>query len=317
MSTIPAVAPHSSRASRALRARQVARRFITNPSAATGVGLLAFFLLLSLIHPIMMDTVWAGDQMAYRPIAGYDTTISSHPAPPSLRHLLGTDTLGRDVLSMLMVSLRPTFVTAMLAAAVIGATSLLAAAAAATIRGAVDTLVNLVSESLLLLPAPVVIIVAMIAFPPDVFNNVHAGLLYGVLAGLSTATIVLRTQALSVMARPFVAASRVAGSGSWRVIRRELIPHLIPLAIVQMMVGVVGVIVATAFAQYLTNPNDTVGLGTMLYSGLAYQGFLITQVAWNVLLAAGLTITGLSAAFYLVGRGITQITDPEYLAADR
>ena len=306
-----------SRASRLHRARRLGRRFITNKSAAIGVALLAFFVLLSLLHPIMMETVWAGDQMAYRPVAGYDTTISSHPASPSFRHLLGTDTLGRDVLSMLMVSLRPTFVSAMIAAAIIGVTSILAASAAASIRGPVDTLTNLVSESLLLLPAPVVIIVAMIAWPPEVFSHVHAGIVYGLLAGLSTATIVLRTQALSIMSRPFVAASRVAGARSWRIIRKELIPHLIPLAIVQMMVGVVGVIVATAFAQYLTNPDDTVGLGTMLYSGLTFQGFFITTVAWNVLLAAALSITGLSAAFYLIGRGITQISDPRALAADR
>lgn len=166
------------------------------------------------------------------------------------------------------------------------------------------------ADALVLLPAPVVIILVAIALPPERFGSLETGLLYGVLAGLSTATIVLRAQALTVMGKPFVEAARVAGGGAWHLIRTHVVPHLLPLAVVQMMVAVVGVIVATAFAQYLTNPRDVLGFGTLLYSGLTFQGFLTTTVAWNVLLSAALSITGLCAGFYLVGRGIRQLGDP-------
>lgn len=286
-----------------------------SPAAVVGASLLLLFVLLAVLHPVLMSTVWADEAIAYRPVAGYDATIAQHPSPPSARHLLGTDTLGRDVLSMLMVALRPTLVTAFSAALLIGAISVVASSAAAYFRGAVDTSVNLIADALVLLPAPVVIILVAIVFPPSVFGSLEAGVLYGVLAGASTATVVLRSQALAVMAKPFIQASRIAGGGGWHMIRVHLVPHLLPLALVQMMVGVVGVIVATAFAQYLTNPNDTLGLGTMVYSSLTYQGTFATAVPWNVLLSASLSITGLCAAFFLLGRGIRQLTDPRAVAA--
>ena len=293
------------------------RSFIRNVSAMSGLLLLLLFVGLALVHPVLMATVWGDEPTVYRAVAGYDITIATHPSPPSLRHLLGTDTLGRDVLSMLMVALRPTMVTALTTALVVGVLSVAASSVAAYFRGAVDTSISLLSDALVLLPAPVVIILVTIAFPVDVFGPFEAGLLYGVLAGLSTATIVLRSQALAVMAKPFIEASRIAGGGAGHLIRVHLVPHLVPLAVVQMMVGVVGVIVATAFAQYLTNPRDVLGLGTLLYAGLTFQGFLITTVAWNVLVSAALSITGLCAAFYLLGRGIRQLNDPRVVTAGR
>lgn len=317
----PATDPVTAPRHRGIRRRHPVRRALravgTNPSLLVGTALLALFVVLSLIHPLLMSTVWADQQMVYRPVAGYDLSIATHPSPPSLRHLLGTDTLGRDVLSMLMVALRPTLVTAMVAAATIGVTSVVLSAAAAYRRGAVDTGIGLVSDALVLLPAPVVIILIGIAFPDDAFGPVQLGLIYGLLAGPSTATIILRSQAIAVMARPFMEASRVAGGGGFHLVRAHLVPHLLPLAFVQMMVGVVGVIVAAAFAQYLTNPVDTLGLGTMLYAGLTYQGFAETTIAWNLLLAGGLSITGLCAAFFLLGRGARQLTDPKAIADRR
>lgn len=296
------------------RLRRGLRAFAGNPSLLIGTLLLVAFLALSLLHPVFMRTIWAHDQMAYRPLAGFDTTIAFHPSPPTMRHWLGTDVLGRDVLSMLMVALRPTLVTALVAALTIGVASVVASATAAYRGGVADTVVVLLADALVLLPAPVVIILVAIAFPADVFAPWQLGLLYGLLAGLSTATIILRSQAIAVMARPFMEASRVAGGSGPHIVRVHLVPHLLPLAFVQMMVGVVGVVIAVAFAQYLTHPNDTLGLGTLLYAGLTFQGFVTDEVAWNLLLSGALSITGLSAAFFLIGRGARQLTDPRAIS---
>lgn len=269
------------------------------------------FVVLAVGHPVLTATIWADEQMVYRPVAGFDTSIAVHPSPPSGRHFLGTDALGRDVLSVLMVALRPTLVTAGTAAIVLGLVSVLAASVAAYFRGVTDTVASLVADALLLLPAPVVIILLAVAYPESLAPAV-AGILYGLLAGLSSATIVLRSQALTVMAKPFIEASRVAGGGAWHTISRHLLPHVIPLAIVQMMAGVVGVIIATGFAQYIVHPKDTLGLGTMIYSALTYQGFVASGIAWNSLLAGALSITLLAAAFYLMGYGVRQLVDPVY-----
>lgn len=282
-----------------------------NRPFTVGVVLLSAFVVLAVIHPLLMSTVWSGEQMVYRPVAGFDATIASHPAPPSTRHLLGTDALGRDVLSVLMVALRPTLVTSAVAAVVLGLCSVLAATLAAYFQRRVDTAVSLVADALILLPAPVVIILLAIAFP-ETLRPVETGVLYGILAGLSGATVVLRSQALAVMAKPFIEASRIAGGGAWHTIRTHLLPHVVPLAVVQMMAGVVGVIVATGFAQYVVHPIDSLGLGTMIYSGLTYQGFVSTRIAWNSLLAGSVSITLLAAGFYLVGFGVRQLLDPAH-----
>ncbi len=103
--------------------------FRENPIGLVGIGLIVFFGLMAALHPILMKTVW--DTRVYDPIIGYDTTIIVHPSPPrwlanpnnplqewSLRHLLGTDPLGRDVLSQLMYSTQSEFALGIMAAVV-------------------------------------------------------------------------------------------------------------------------------------------------------------------------------------------------------
>lgn len=294
---------------RARHAGASLRTFLRNPLAATGVAILTIYVTMAVAHPILMATVWRPYGMVYRPEAGFDLEIAFHPAPPSGRHLLGTDALGRDVLSMLLHATGPTLVTALTAAVTIGIVATLAAAVAVTFRGGVDLTVGQIADALVLLPAPIVLIVLGIA-RPETFTAPVFGAVYGVLAGLGGATIVLRSQALGVMARPFITAARTAGGGPWHVLRVHLLPHLVPMAVVQMMAGVVGVIVAQGFVQYLLHAQTTLGYGSLIYSGLTYQGLVTTDVAWNVLLAGALGISILCGAFHLVSLGLRQVTDP-------
>ena len=90
--------------------------FAENPIGLVGVAIILFFLSFIFIHPILMNTVW--DPNVYDPVIGYDISIVAHPAPPSARHILGTDPLGRDVLSQLMWSTRSEFILGLVAALV-------------------------------------------------------------------------------------------------------------------------------------------------------------------------------------------------------
>ena len=78
--------------------------FTENPIGLIGLGVIVFFGLLSIAHPILMATVWKAS--VYDPVRGIDLEIAYHPSAPSARHLLGTDPQGRDVLSQLMYSAR-------------------------------------------------------------------------------------------------------------------------------------------------------------------------------------------------------------------
>ena len=76
--------------------------FAENKIGLFGLGIILFFGLMASAHPILMNTIW--EPRIYDPIIGYDTEVLLHPSSPSVRHLLGTDPLGRDVLSQLMYS---------------------------------------------------------------------------------------------------------------------------------------------------------------------------------------------------------------------
>jgi peptide/nickel transport system permease protein len=83
------------------------RIFQKNRIGLIGLGIIGFFLALTLIQPLLTATVW--DRKVYDPVMGFDPSVAASPAPPSARHWLGTDPLGRDVLSQLMYSTRSEF----------------------------------------------------------------------------------------------------------------------------------------------------------------------------------------------------------------
>lgn len=298
---------------RTLRVRLAAaaaavRRGLGQRAIVIGLAILVVAIVGALAHPVLTSTLWAGEPMTYRPEAGYDLAID-HPSGPSGRHWLGTDPLGRDITSMLLYALRPSLVIALTAAATIGLVAIASAAASAVLGRRVDAALSSLADGLLLLPAPIVLIIFGFA-RPEVFTPVVFGATYGIITGLSAAAIVLRTHALQVMTRPFIAAARVAGAGRWRLVRHHLVPHLLPLAAVQMTTGVVGVIVAAGFVEFLGASRTRVGLGSMIYHGLAYQGALSSDIAWEVLLTGSLTISALAGAFYLLSIGFRQLLDP-------
>jgi len=82
------------------------------------------------------------------------------------------------------------------------------------------------------MPAPLVMVIIGFMLDIDPFKF---GLIYGFLVGLGVVSIVLRSHALTVVNRTFIDAARVAGGGSLHVIFKHLVPHLIPLAAVNML----------------------------------------------------------------------------------
>ena len=88
--------------------------FSRNPLALFGVFLIVLCALMAIIHPILMATVWS--PAIYSPVTGFDIAYAPHPSLPSVDHLLGTDPLGKDVLSLLLASTAPTFTMGIAAA---------------------------------------------------------------------------------------------------------------------------------------------------------------------------------------------------------
>ncbi len=277
------------------------RALVTEPLSAAGISLIVLFGLGALTHPLLRATVWRHNM--YNPVTGFDLSLA-HPSSPSSVHLLGTDVLGRDVLSMVLAGARPAWVVALVAAFVTAGVALLVGVFGAGLGGKVDAVLSRVSDGFLLLPAPVFVLVIseQVDLEPLAF-----GLVYGLVTGLGAGAIVLRSQAIKVMAEPFVDAARVAGGRRAHIVVHHLIPHLIPLAALYMLLAVVGALVAYGFAAFLGQTARTANWGSMIYDGITFAGYG-GHVPWNSLLTATGALSLFAAGFYLISAGIREIT---------
>lgn len=287
------------------------RVVVSNPKVAVGLALLILFLALIPAHFFLQSFVWH-HAFTYDPTFGFDQSVQN-PAGPSGTHWLGTDSRGRDVVSILTYAARPTMTVALIAAGVIGVISLFLGAVAAYRRGWVDGLVSHVGDAVVLLPPLLAVLVLGIGRSDEAFGPVEIGLTFGVLYGLGPATAAVRTAAMAVMVKPFIEAARVAGGDGRWLVTRHVLPHLVPQAGVQMMIGVTGAVVAEAFLSYFVAVGDVIGFGQMVYDGITWSELFagIAARPWWVMGSGAGAIALVASAFYLIGIGLREAFDPK------
>jgi peptide/nickel transport system permease protein len=282
------------------------RIFSSNRLSMLGLILLFIFSLMAVIHPLLLKTVWP--KVVYDPVVGYDIYTQPWPNGPSAGHLLGVDALGRDIFSMLLAATHTTFIVAASAALTAAFISTLIASTSAYFRGPIDTFFSNISNSVLILPVPVMMVLLASRYW-EIIGPWQFGLIYGLLAGASSAAIVLRAHALKMMTKPFIDAARVAGGGSLHILVRHLIPHMLPLVTVQMMLTAAGAVVADGFIAFLgLRAIPELNWGTMVYNSLIMSRY--TAVSWEQLLAPTICLSLFTASMYFVARGIDDLIDP-------
>jgi peptide/nickel transport system permease protein len=294
--------------------RRGLRDFSHNRLALIGVGIILAYGLAALIYPLLLGTVW--ETGLYDPTTGFDPDLV-HPSAPSAGHLFGTDALGRDVLSQLLSATRATWVMAIVAAFTTAVVATLVGAVSALFRGWVDAVIARVSDAFLLLPAPIFMLVIGSSEVSQNIGPLEFGLIYGAITGIGAGAIVIRAQALKVIAAPFIDAARVAGVRRWRLLTHHVLPHLYPLAAVFMMLSVVGAIVADGFASWLGQTGTRINWGTMVYYGVNFPNPVTGEPVWNAIIPPSLALSIFAAAFYLVSVGLREVADPRYRAARR
>jgi peptide/nickel transport system permease protein len=281
-----------------------ARTFAENPIGLVGLAIILFFAILAVLHPILIEQVW--NPNIYDPVIGYDATIVGHPSPPSPRHLLGTDPLGRDVLSQLMWSTRSEFALGVVAALVTVLIATTIGAVSAYFGGWVDTLFMRLADLVIMTPVITILIVLSTLF--DV-GLIELAIILGLLSGFGGATIIIKSQALTVKVRAYIEAARVAGGGDAHIILRHIIPNLMPLSFLYMMFAVNSAIASEAVLSFFGLLNIRMSWGLMIYT-TSYTGYLLDMTKWWLIFPAGLSITFLCAAFYLVGRALDEVINP-------
>src|SRR5690554_1564023 len=324
--------------------------FRENKMGMVGLVLIGIFAVMAISHPILMATVW--DPKVYHPVTGYDAVLTeftvveevtdetseielmearlklnptidvgdtvripAQPAPPTWTgenpHYLGTDPQGRDILSQLLYSTRAAFFLGAVAALTTVIIATTVGSVAAYFGGWIDGGLMRFADLILLMPLLPLLIVMSAAFD---INMVMLGVLIGILNGFGGVAIVLKSQALSIKVKAYIDAAKVAGGGDWHVIFRHIVPNVLPLSFLYMMFGVTEAIAIEATLSFFGLLNVPMTWGVMINTAQA-NGYLLSSTQyWWLLFPAGLAVTFLAFAFFIVGRGMDEVINPRLRA---
>ena len=278
--------------------------YTQNPIGLIGLGVIVFFGLFALAHPILMATVW--ERRVYDPVSGIDLEQGYHPAPPSPRHLLGTDPLGRDVLSQLMYSTRFEFGLGILSAVITVVIATSIGAIAAFYGGVVDSVLMRLADLVIMIPFLPILIVLSALIAVGMFQ---LALVIGILSGFGATTIVIKSQGLAIKVKPYIEAARVAGGSNSHIILKHMVPNLIPISLLYMMFIVTAAIFTEAILSFFGLTTIEMSWGMMINTTQLF-GYILRFDTWYLLVPASMAITTLCAAFYLVGRALDEVVNP-------
>ena len=279
--------------------------FVESRIGVLGLAIIVLFALMAIAHPILMNTVW--DDRTYDAVTGFAFEETEQPAPPSWKHPLGTDPLGRDVLSQLLRSTRSEFILGITAALTTVVIATTVGAVSAYYGGVVDTFFMRLADLIIALPGISLLIVLNAFFD---LSLLQLGFLFGILGGFGGTAIVLKSQALSIKVKPYIEAARVAGGSQFHIIFVHIVPNVIPLSLLFMMFTVTGAIFAEAVLSFFGLLDIRMSWGIMISTANS-GGYLLGGTRfWWLIVPAGASITLLSGAFYLVGRGLDEVVNP-------
>ncbi|HEY8368917.1 MAG TPA: ABC transporter permease [Thermodesulfobacteriota bacterium] len=239
-------------------------------------------------------------------LAPYDPNalnLDAQLSPPSAAHPLGTDDLGRDVLSRMLYGARISLSVGFVAVGIAIAIGIVLGGLAGYYGGRVDQVIMWLVDVMLVFPS-IFLILAVIAFVGPGLFKIMA--IIGLTGWMGTTRLV-RAEFLALREREFVAAVRAQGARDARIIFRHILPNAVAPVLVSATFGVAGAILTESALSFLglgvPPPNAT--WGSLLSDGKA-----MIEVAWWLTVFPGLAIFVVSLAYNLLGEGIRDALDP-------
>jgi len=265
-----------------------------SPKLAVGLGLIGVVVLVGLVGPLVV-----GDPSAVRDIG---------LTPPGGEFWLGTTQTGQDVVAQLAYATRGSLQIGLIVGVLATVLSAVFGIVGSYAGGLVDEAFSLFSNVMLVIPGlPLVIVIA--GFVPAAQRGSWTVAIVLAVTGWAASARVLRAQTLSLRNRDYVAAARVAGEKTWRVITVEVLPNLLPVLASQFVFAVVLAILSEAGLSFLgLGASNSSTLGTMLY--YAQNGFALQREAWWWFVPPGLVIALFGCGLSLVNFSIDEIINP-------
>ena len=223
--------------------------------------------------------------------------------PPSPAHLLGTDTLGRDVLSRIIFGARVSLLVGFVAVGIATLIGLLVGALAGYYGGVLDQILMRLVDLMLCFPTIFLILAVIAVLGPSIWNIMAV---IGLTGWMGVARLV-RAEFLSLREREFVVAARALGASDVRLIWRHLLPNALTPVMVSATLGVAGAILVESSLSFL-------GLGvqppTPSWGNMLTMGKDNIEIAWWLSVFPGLAILVTVMSYNLLGEGIREAIDP-------
>ena len=272
--------------------------FSENRGAVMGLFVFLAFLIVAAFAPVLAP---------YSPIEQYRDALLVPPAwqeGGSTRFLLGTDALGRDLLSRLIYGARFSFFIGVIVVTIATTLGVLLGVIAGFAPNWLDTLIMRLMDIILSFPSLLLALVLVAIFGPSIVNASIA-LTFVALPHYVRLT---RAAVLVEVNRDYVTASRVAGAGAMRQMFVNIFPNCLAPLIVQASLGFSNAILDMAALGFLGMGAQppTPEWGTMLSDVLQFA-----QSAWWVVTFPGLAILLTVLAFNLMGDGLRDALDPK------
>ena len=252
---------------------------------------------------IVVAVIAAGLAPALAPGDPIKNSLLDRLSPPSAAHPLGTDTLGRDVASRLLYGARVSLVVGLSAVLFAGAFGILLGLISGWYRGWLDDLVMRVGDVQLAFPVLVLAVAVLAVLGGSLVNLI---VVLGATGWITYARIV-RGEVLTLRERDFVAAARALGAADGWILRRHLLPNVLPPITVVATFSVARTIIAEASLSFLGLgiPAPEPSWGAMLDEGRNY-----ITTGWWLALFPGLAILLLVLGINLVGDWLRDLLDP-------
>jgi peptide/nickel transport system permease protein len=283
-------APH---AVRSKSANTAWARFRRHRLALVGLAVLVLFGLAA---------IFAGVLAGYDPNRGDLTQLR---AAPSAKHLLGTDSAGRDIVARLLFGARISMLVGIVSVSISALIGTFVGLQAGYSGGWVDNLLMRFTEVIMTFPVLFAVIVLVALVGPNVFNVI---LVIGVLGGPGLARLV-RGQVLSLRETDYVTAARATGAGDWRILMVHILPGVLPYVMVASTLGMASAILTEAALSFLglgvQIPVST--WGNMLYSAQSLTVLQSMPWLW-IPPGAAIALSVLAANF--LGDGLRDALDP-------
>ena len=232
-----------------------------------------------------------------------DINIENALMPPSAGHLMGTDSLGRDLFTRLIYGGRISLLVGFVAVGIAVTIGLILGSLAGYYGGWVDGIISRFIDIMLCFPSFFLMLSVIAMLGPSIFIVM---IVIGLTSWMGVARLI-RAEILSLKEREFVEAARATGASDFRIITHHLIPNGIGPVLVSVVLGIAGAILVEAALSFL-------GLGVQ--PPVASWGNILTEakstlgIAWWITVFPGLAILITVLGYNLLGEGLREHFNP-------